>query len=235
MKQLRHINARKYYTEVSVTYDGRIPSTVTPSEQGAVISAEVLDWADDNGPRGFGGTPVDHGAWPEPPHVALANWRFDSVERVVAFTRRYGPVWLNADELVVKKTDIENMQRVLQQAWGGPLNPEFNAYEYIEKSAEILRVPFGARKIGVTIVNLWLYICALFLIDRRDSRLRICSNANCVSPYFISARRDQTHCSIECRNIVNVRRWRSKPANQKREREARRANRNNKSVRRSAR
>jgi hypothetical protein len=219
MKQLRKEGTQTYYTEVSVAYDGRIPHAVTPSDEGAVVSAEIVH---SNEPRGFGGVPADPSVWKEPPHVALANWRFDDVERVCAFTRRYGPVWLNADELVVRKVDIERLQQVLRKAWGEPFDPEaMNARGSIENSLGIVNVGFGVRKTKITFNNLWFFTCALFQMDYQDKRLGICLNPDCATPYFIKARRDQTHCSTECRNLVNVQRWRSDPSNRKREKDAR--------------
>jgi len=214
MRQLR------YATEVSIAYEGRIPSSVTPSHEGAILPAPSTQA---NAPFGFDGTPADPGSWKQPPHLALANWNFDSVESLCAFTKHYGPLWLNEGELVVRTTEVENLQGVLQKAWGKQFDSESReARAWIERSLDIIKVGIGIPKLRLTFSNLWLYICALFQIDYHKNRLGICQNVACTSPYFIKTRRSQTHCSTECRNLVNVQRWRSDPANRKREMAARR-------------
>jgi hypothetical protein len=129
------------------------------------------------------------------------------------FTRRYGPLVLSRsnEKLLVPIDGVKDRQKLLQTTWRDGIS-EFSeegakASRTIDSWLPIKLSPWK-RECLVTSFALWPYTCFLFRDDFFHRRTHVCTNPNCLTPYFIKSRRDQTFCSVECRNLVNVQRWR---------------------------
>jgi hypothetical protein len=205
-----------HYTNARITYSGLVPKSVEPTADGAVVS--VLDGPSLAYIQGFelnrvkvDGIPAVRSKWQQPPHVALANWRFDSVERVCTFTKLYGALEIRVE--TVKLSRLKTYQEIVRSAWRGGHAPLWQGFQPQIQSGEIL----------IDIGDLWPYISLLTQTDLHAERLAVCPNIDndCPSPYFIRTRRNQQFCSVECRNYFNVQRWRSDPKNVVREKKRR--------------
>lgn len=242
MKTITQVLTKADYTmqvSFAVGYFGSIPTKVVPCPEGALI-LEVkhpLEWTDDTARPltersgrvvGHEGVLSEPRKWPDPPHVALANWQFDSAESVCTFVKRYGVLLFDGQvPKVIRPSDLRVYQEALRAAWrttSEDVSPRdaSEAVRVLEKefSLDDLRSPWGNQNYFI-LYEPWSLACFLFLRDLAKGDLAVCLNLNCANPYFIKARSDQQFCSPECRNTVNVQRWRSMPKNKKRERLAR--------------
>jgi hypothetical protein len=177
------------------------------------------------------GRPVDLNEWAEPPHVEFANCDFKTAEDVKRFVDDYGVSFLMCDYTRSVKetgqsemnpiTTVERMQTFqwcLRNAWRG----DDDALRIVKWWAPT-RVDFANGKPHTISEDIWEYMCALFLADHSDNRIRICENPQCkLLKYFIANRRDQKFCSDTCRNTVNVNLWLADPENRKQFNEKRR-------------
>ncbi len=164
--------------------------------------------------------------WKDPPHFALANWQFDTPENVCKFIKRYGaPADLlrGNGPFIVSMSDMRNLQEALRAGWRAiPFTASYSleALKALEPTIPAQFNPWGPGG-QINVDDPWNYACLIFRNDFEKGLAAVCPNRDCLSPYFIKTRGDQQFCSQECRNLVNVQRWRSVPKNQKRERAAR--------------
>jgi len=205
-----------HYTKARIIYAGLIPKSVQEGPAGAVVRTlntpslgNILHF--ELNPFKVDGALAEPSKWQQPPHVALVNWRFDSVERACAFTRQYGA--LDIQESVVRLDTLKVWQERLRKYWRGEDDVLWKAFQPRIENGEIV----------IEIGDLWPYISFLARTDRHERRLAVCPNLDnaCPAPYFIKERSDQRFCSIECRNLFNVRRWRSNTKNVIREKKKR--------------
>lgn len=227
-----------YTLQVSfaVGYLGSIPTKVVPCSEGALILEVKPPQARiDERVVGFAftgqeqdGVLAEPRKWRDPPHVAIANWQFDSAESVCTFVKRYGVLLFKGQvPKVLRPSDLHTYQELLRAGWRAtsedtkPADAS-DAVAVLERqfSFEELRNPWSKQNY-ITLHEPWSLACFLFLADLAEGKLAVCPNLDCVTRYFIKSRSDQQFCSPECRNHVNVQRWRSVPKNQKRERVAR--------------
>jgi hypothetical protein len=235
---------KAHYTQARIVYSGLIPKSIQAGPDGAIV--QTLDTPAlgnihrfELNPFKVDGVLVEPSNWQQPPHVALANWKFDTPERACAFTRQYGVLqarpatdnvvsWEVGQELqdilrqyealesrpirynsVVSLQDLRMWQNVLRRVWAGENDLLWQEFKPKFQNGEVV----------IEIGDLWPYISFLAQTDRHEERLAICPNIEnaCPAPYFIRERSDQRFCSVECRNFFNVQRWRSNPKNTARE------------------
>jgi hypothetical protein len=218
---------KSYYTKTFIEYQGLIPRIIAPEPNGAVVSVKSgpsLDFLSGQSinPHVVGGTPADPAKWPEPPHFALANWKFDEPERVCAFTKRYGALVIKPSpdrgSFLVYGKDLKTYQEMLRQAWS---RKDGGLLLSIDATAAPFKHKFDRGELRLTVSDLWLYIRTLFSADYHDELIAVCPSPNCGAPFFIRDRRGKKQCSEECRNYANVLRWRSDPKNRRREKKLR--------------
>jgi hypothetical protein len=214
---------KSYYTKTRIEYQGLIPNAVAANANGAAVSVKdgpSLDFISGQSINRYliDGIPAHPTKWPEPPHFALANWRFDDPERVCAFTKRYGALVTkpspDGGSVLVYGKDLKSYQTMLRQAWSGE---DGGLLLKIDSDAATFRHKFESGELHLTVADLWAYIRTLFSADYHDGLIGVCQSPNCAAPFFIRSRRGKKQCSEECRNFVNVQRWRSDPKNRKRE------------------
>jgi len=206
---------KAHYAKARIVYTGLIPESVLASAEGALVptldtpSIGHIEHFELN-PFKVVGFRADPDKWPQPAHVALANWSFDSVERCCAFTRQYGALHITGQ--TVTPENLKSWQDNLRSFWRAE-----NGYLW-----EAFRPRIEGGEVLIEIGDLWPYISFLAQADRHEGLLAVCPNDNsCPLPYFKRERSDQRFCSVECRNLFNVRRWRSNPKNAVRERKLR--------------
>jgi hypothetical protein len=208
---------KAHYTKARIIYSGLVPKSVQAGSEGAevrIMDTPALGKIEhyELNPFKVDGVLAEPSKWQQPPHVALANWGFDFVERACAFTRQYGALEITG--LVVKLGTLKQWQGILRRFWGGEDAPLWTAFRPQIENGEVV----------IEIGDLWPYISFLARTDRHDGKLAVCPNIDnaCPAPYFIRERSDQRFCSAECRNFFNVQRWRSNPKNVIREKRKRR-------------
>src|ERR1700730_7505619 len=121
-----------HYTNARITYSGLVPKTVKATTDGALVS--VLDIPSLGNIQGFelnrvkvDGIPPARSRWRQPPDVALANWRFNSAERVCAFTKLYGALEIKGE--AVKLDSLKKYQEIVRSAWRGERAPLWLGFE----------------------------------------------------------------------------------------------------------
>jgi hypothetical protein len=152
----------------------------------------------------------------------------DSAKSTCKFVERYGvPLFKDQVPKIIYPTDLRVYQDALRAAWRTtsgkvPAHEANEAVEVLQKGLRLGEIQNPWSKANHIILHEpWSLACFLFLDDLAEGNLALCANQNCANPYFVKARSDQQFCSIECRNLVNVQRWRSVAKNRKRERTAR--------------
>jgi hypothetical protein len=224
---ITHQSLKSYYTKTRIEYQGLIPRTITPDANGAIVSVKTepsADYIDRQSINPFlvDGIPADPAKWPEPPHFALANWKFDDPERVCAFTKRYGALVIKPSpdrgSFLVYAKDLKTYQTQLREAWNGK---DGGLLLSIDGSAAPFKHKFDRGELRLTVSDLWSFIRTLFSADYQDGLIGVCPSPNCGAPFFVRNRRGKKQCSEECRNYVNILRWRSDPKNRRREKKLR--------------
>jgi hypothetical protein len=207
---------KAHYTKARVIYSGLVPKSVEEGPQGAIVQTSNIHSVGhalqvELNQFKVIGVLAEPDNWRQPPHVALANWRFDSVERACAFTRQYGA--LHIQESVVRIDWLRKWQETLRKHWHGEDAALWTAFQPRIENGEVV----------IEIGDLWPYISFLAQTDRYERKLAVCPNIDntCPAPYFLKERSDQRFCSAECRNFLNVQRWRSNPKNATREKRKR--------------
>jgi hypothetical protein len=92
--------------------------------------------------------------------------------------------------------DLVDVKNIIQLAW----RKDHTAVEIIRQRLKIESFQFLLDRDDAIVKthDLWATICLLFLMDRREGKIRICQNGGCLSPYFVSQRKDQAFCSHRC-------------------------------------
>jgi hypothetical protein len=216
----------------AAAFYGHIPTPETVTVSDGLVTGKLSD------------TKARRSAWPEPPHVALANALLEA-KAVTAFTKTYGPIEepsralaptvrslagnapspdvllnLGADEWVSETfsfslDDFEEVQTRLRLAWRGD-RTILEGLRTRVKGANF-QVSLFEERAGDVVVRsrfLWDYICLVFLIDHDTGKAKVCGNSRCVAPYFLRGRTDNAFCSHRCAVTAGNRRR----AEQKRER-----------------
>ena len=167
--------------------------------------------------------PLDKYPWHVPPHVALANLPTRDANGVTKmtpeeglildtksaekFVREYGFLhrklpsenqlasdWADviAGESV---TDIASVQETLRQAWSLQLLIRGVPFRSDTASLKDFHVFAGDNgELDILTDDLWSFIGVLFTIDDKAGRLGVCSNPDCLAPYFMKKRKSQKFC-----------------------------------------
>jgi hypothetical protein len=160
--------------------------------------------------------PANRAKWPDPVHVAFANWGFEKVDRIVPFVKRYGTSGhfcrkSASGQYYVDSDSFLKWQERLRTAWCEK-HPELWFH------ARSLSVNAEGGHLQLVVHDLWTLICVEFLINHSAGRTKVCAFEDCKSlRYFVQSRKDQEFCSQSCRAQHNMRVWRSKSANAKHE------------------
>jgi hypothetical protein len=149
--------------------------------------------------------------WNDPPHVEFANCQLNNNDDAERFIETYGVSLLMCSydksekelEPVIEINWLRTYQHSLRDAWRG----SETAFEHLSMWRPE-KIEFKNGRPVLISDDIWKFICALFLADHSDNRLRVCENPACSRlKYFVQERRDQKFCSESCRNTVNVHRW----------------------------
>lgn len=209
-----YTNVSKDYYTITVPLRGRSLLPATIRVEGERVRGELA------------ASQVNPARWPDPPHVCLANLGVRAptnpcpLEEVFLFTKRYGllgsgegglDVWLEEDErkfdgkLVLFTAVFQDVQELLRNAWRG----DEDAITTVSKEVR-MEIYSQEGKAEVVTPDLWAFICALFIRDHAEGRLKVCRNPDCPAPYFVAVRRGKSFCSHRCAVLMNVRRFRER-------------------------
>lgn len=221
MRELRPFTGR-----FLLVYEGKVPRELGRVDRGWIVSFTSKPPAGSvAGPdllRSVDGVPVDQNKWLDDGHVTFANLQFEDHKRMQNFMMRYGLSghFFNKDwqsnEWFVDPAFIRKWQTRLRGAWSAQ-EPQL----WFHPRSVALDIRSG--KIHLATPDLWTFICLSFLTDHSQGRTAVCKFAGCKnSPYFLKSRRDQEFCSKRCRALENMKSWRLKPSNRRRENRRRR-------------
>ena len=121
----------------------------------------------------------------EPPHVALANLPYRK-KAFKYFYRRWGYPYRQSTQSW--ETQVRETRDHLRSAWRGSEAALGSFPRTVSGSFTINR-----QKITVE-VSPWEAIVLLFLRDHLAGKTAICSNPNCLNPFFIRKRKTQNYC-----------------------------------------
>jgi hypothetical protein len=172
--------------------------------------------------------------WKRPPHEFLAHQELEQwdADRVLAFTRRFGPLApikrrighhdsAPGDEVRIDVPRFDGMRQLLCEAWRG----DKAAIEEISSGLSAdLEVEFSAGgELRLVVRDLWSLVRLLFLRDYAAGKTKVCASSDCTCPYFLQVRRGQQFCSHKCAVLINVQRFRERErqANQQSSQETR--------------
>lgn len=161
---------------------------------------------------------IDQELWKDPPHTAFANLRLEP-KALEAFIKTYGllfdsdadPLYeyekddpmtpeLNSEdsarEFCASISSIEWAQELLRRAWSGDILAKVDIEGQIVEGFEIETLDVECGHVSIKMVDLWKFVCFLFLLDEMNERLEKCANPECPAPFFVASRRTQRFCEL---------------------------------------
>jgi hypothetical protein len=168
------------------------------------------------------GSSVDQNKWLDPAHVTFANLHIYDQDQVESFLMQYGlsgvfcgrhmtPSSGAPEKWFIYPEFMAKWQTLLQREWSTQ-KPQLWFHP------RSIAIDMNAGKLQLVTSDLWTLICISFLSDHSRGRTSVCRFAGCKClPHFLKSRRNQEFCSPRCRALENMKIWRLKPGNRRRE------------------